>query len=198
MQVSRSPTARCTRTAATDESTPPERPQITRCLGPTTSRIRRDLRLHEVSRRPVRPSRADLEQEVAEDLTAARRVRHLGVKLHAEERPVGVLDRGDGRVVAGSGDPIPRRRDIHVVAVAHPDRRLFALAETLKETAALDPDAGAAVLPPVGLGDVAAAEMGEHLHTIAQPQHRRAEHRAARDPRSARRRHTPSWDRPRG
>ena len=40
MQVSRSPTARWTRTAATDESTPPERPQITRALGPTISLMR--------------------------------------------------------------------------------------------------------------------------------------------------------------
>ena len=40
MQVSWSPTARCTSAAATDESTPPESPQITRCSVPTSSRIR--------------------------------------------------------------------------------------------------------------------------------------------------------------
>ena len=40
MQVSRSPTARCTSTAATEESTPPESPQITRRSGPTISWIR--------------------------------------------------------------------------------------------------------------------------------------------------------------
>ncbi len=39
MQVSRSPTARCTSAAATDESTPPDRPQITRA-SPTSARIR--------------------------------------------------------------------------------------------------------------------------------------------------------------
>ena len=39
-QVSWSPTARCTSSAATDESTPPERPQIT-LPSPTCSRMRR-------------------------------------------------------------------------------------------------------------------------------------------------------------
>src|SRR5205807_9259625 len=41
MQVSRSPTARCTSAAATAESTPPDSPQIARFEEPTTSRIRR-------------------------------------------------------------------------------------------------------------------------------------------------------------
>ena len=39
MHVSRSPIARCTSTAATAESTPPERPQMARRFGPTSARI---------------------------------------------------------------------------------------------------------------------------------------------------------------
>ena len=42
---------------------------------------------------------------------------------------VGVLERGDGAVVARRGDPVARRRHVHVVAVAHPDRGLLAPAE---------------------------------------------------------------------
>src|SRR5438270_653060 len=40
MQASRSPIARCTRLAATAESTPPESPQIARRSGPTSVAIR--------------------------------------------------------------------------------------------------------------------------------------------------------------
>ena len=50
MQVNRSPTARWTRTAATDESTPPDRPQITRLAGPDHFLDAVDLGLDEVSR----------------------------------------------------------------------------------------------------------------------------------------------------
>ena len=104
MQVSRSPTARCTSTAATDESTPPDSPQITRWSGPTSSRIR-SISLS--TKWPgVQSGRdaADLEQEIVEDLAAPGRVRHLGMELHAEQRPLGVLERGHRAVVARRGD----------------------------------------------------------------------------------------------
>ena len=39
-QVSLSPMALCTSTAATDESTPPDRPRIALSVGPTCSRMR--------------------------------------------------------------------------------------------------------------------------------------------------------------
>ena len=51
-----------------------------------------DLGLDEVARRPVGRAAADLEEEVGEDLAAARRVRHLGMELHAEDRPLVVLE----------------------------------------------------------------------------------------------------------
>ena len=89
MQVSRSPTARCTSTAATDESTPPESPQITRASGPTSSRIRAISVSTKWPGVQSGVTAADLEQEVVEDLAAARRVRHLGMELHAEQRPLG-------------------------------------------------------------------------------------------------------------
>src|SRR5438552_16589323 len=43
--------------------------------------------LDEVAHRPASRAFADLVKEVAEDLLAARRVRHLGMKLHAVEWP---------------------------------------------------------------------------------------------------------------
>ena len=89
MQVSRSPTARCTSTAATEESTPPESPQITRLVGPTSSRIRATSVSTKCPGVQSGAAAADLEQEVVEDLAAPRRVRHLGMELDAEERPLG-------------------------------------------------------------------------------------------------------------
>ena len=175
MQVSRSPTARCTSTAATDESTPPDRPQITRALGPDHAPDPGDLGIDEVARGPVRHRAADLEQEVAEDLTAAGSVGHFGVELHAVQRPLLVLERGDRRVVARRGDAKPGRRHVHMVAVAHPDRGLLAPAEALEEPAAFDPDVGPAVLAPSGPADVPAREVGQHLHPVAEAQHRRAQ-----------------------
>ena len=148
MQVSRSPTARCTSTAATDESTPPESPQMTRRSGPTASR----MRAISVSTKcpgvqsAVQPQTSN--RKLLRISPPARRVRHLGVELHAEQRPRGVLEGGDRRVVAARGDPVPVGRDVHVVAVAHPDRRLLAPAEAAEQPPALDRHAGAAVLAP--------------------------------------------------
>ena len=59
--------------------------------------------------------------------------------------------------------------------MAHPHRCFLTLAEPLKQPAALDPNAGPAVLPPVGAGDVASAEVGEDLHAVAESEHRRAQ-----------------------
>ena len=95
-------------------------------IGPDQLADPGDLGLHEMPGRPVRGDAADLEQEVVEDLAAPRRVRHLGMELHAEQRPLGVLERRDGAVVARGGDAIPRRRHVHVVAMTHPDRGLLA------------------------------------------------------------------------
>ena len=175
MQVRRSPTARCTSTAATELSTPPERPQITRRVGAHQLADARDLALDEVPRRPVGRAAADLEEEVVEDLTAAWRVRHLGVELDPEERQLGVLDGRDGGVVAARGHLVARRRGVDVVAVAHPDRRLLAAAESAEQPSALDRDARPAVLPAIGPGHPAAGEMGQQLHAVAEAQHRRAE-----------------------
>jgi hypothetical protein len=97
MQVSRSPIALWISAAATDESTPPDRPQITRprgrpgrgCAPPPPRRT-----TPSTSRRQA----GDPEQEVAEQLGAARRVDHLGVELHAVDRRTGFANAAIGQL----------------------------------------------------------------------------------------------------
>ena len=68
---------------------------------------------------------ADFVQEILENLLAPRRVRHLRMKLHAIKRP---------RRVPGRRERTRRRRRqrheircqlMHLIAMAHPDRRLL-------------------------------------------------------------------------
>ena len=99
-QVSRSPTARCTSSAATEESTPPERPQITR-PSPTWAWTLRDLLGDHRLRRPLLLAAGDVAQEAGEDLGPVGRVDDLGVELDAVEAAVGHLAGGDRRAGAG-------------------------------------------------------------------------------------------------
>ena len=80
MQVSWSPIASWISTAATAESTPPERPQITLPL-PTCARIFAIAcsRKAPMVQSPVEAG--DLVDEIAEQLGAVRRVHDLGVEL---------------------------------------------------------------------------------------------------------------------
>ena len=69
--VSWSPTARCTSSAATDESTPPLRPQMTR-PSPTCVADARDLLLDDRRRRPRHVAAADVAEERLEDVLPVR------------------------------------------------------------------------------------------------------------------------------
>ena len=92
-QVSWSPMARCTRAAATAESTPPDSAHSTRAvadLGP--HRLQR--RLDDVGVGPQRAGPAHVEEEALEELLAPVGVDHLGVELHAVDVALGV---GQGR-----------------------------------------------------------------------------------------------------
>ena len=108
-----------------------------------------------------------------QDLSAPRGVRHLGVELHAVERLRGVLESRNGRIGARRGDPVARRRRIHVIPVAHPDRGLLPVAESVEQLPALDLDHRPAVLPAGGPFDLPAGEMGQQLHAVAEAEHRR-------------------------
>ena len=127
MQVSRSPIARWISAAATLESTPPERPQITRPSLPTWARIRATASSTNdaIDQSPAAPH--DAEQPVAEQLGAARRVHDLGVELHAVDLARGVREAAD--IVQLSLSAVwtkPGGKRVDVIAVRRPHRELFA------------------------------------------------------------------------
>ena len=107
-----------------------------------------DLVIDEMPGRPVGDATADVEQEVVQDLAAARRVRHLGVKQDAEDRLGLVLHARDGRIGAGGGDPEMRWWLVHPIAVARPHDGRRARLESGEEALVLtNRDLGAPVLP---------------------------------------------------
>ena len=93
-QVSLSPTALWTSSAATEESTPPERPQITR-PSPTWAWIFSTCSAITDCRRPLLLAAGDVAQEAGEDLGPVGGVDDLGVELDPVEAAVGRLAGGD-------------------------------------------------------------------------------------------------------
>ena len=118
-QVSWSPIARCTSSAATEESTPPERPQIT-VPSPTCARIRAICSSAIDAALQLRSAPQMSSRKRRQDLLAERRVDDLGVKLDRVDPALGVLERGDrgGRRGGELGEPSGGAAD--AVAVRHP------------------------------------------------------------------------------
>ena len=174
MQTSWSPTASCTSAAATAESTPPERPQITRAE-PTCSRMRATcsamtLPLFQSAGRP-----AALVQEVLDDPLTVVGVLDLGVPLHAVQAALVAAERGDRRggrrcehveAVGGLG---------HLVAVAHPHVLLGRLAGEQHAAVARERGIRRPVLAQAGVGDLAAERLRHHLEAVADAERRHAE-----------------------
>src|SRR5689334_14397827 len=123
-------------------------------------------------RRPVGSASADLEQEVVEDLSATRRVSHLGMELNAKERPASVLEGSNRGIDAGGGDTVARRRSIDVVAVTHPDGGFLSVSKSLKQAAPFNRDVGSAVLAAVCPRHLAPGQVGEQLHAVTESQDR--------------------------
>ena len=105
--------------ATTEESTPPDRPQITRPLAHAAANALDGL-AGEIAQLPRAVAMADRRQEVAQDLRAQRRVRHLGMELQAVDRQRAVLDGREGAGLGGGQRQkiVGDRRNL--VAVAHP------------------------------------------------------------------------------
>ena len=93
-QVSWSPIASWISTAATEESTPPERPQITLPVAHLGADAGHRLGA-EGGHGPVAAAAGDAVGEVAQDQRAARGVGDLRVELHAVEPPALVGDHRD-------------------------------------------------------------------------------------------------------
>ena len=133
-----------------------------------------DLVLDEVARRPVGRAAADREQEVVKDLTAPRRMSHLGVEQHAENGPGLVLQGGDRSVGARGGHAEVRGRLVELVAVARPHGDARLRLESLEQAPpARFPDhhLGAPVFPLAGWPHRAARQVRHQLHPVADAQH---------------------------
>ncbi len=132
----------------------------------------RGLALDEMACGPVRRAATDLEQEVGDDLAAAGRVGHLGMELYRMNRLGLMLEARHRRIGAGRRGHIARRRRIHVIAVAHPALDVFARRKPLEQPPAQHLHLGAAVFLPVGVHHLRSGQMGDHLHAVAEAQHR--------------------------
>ena len=127
-QVRRSPMARSTRTAATEESTPPERAADGMAFAHLFANGS-DRGLNELGWGPVGLGVADAEEEVAQQFGAARSVAHLGVKLHRPDVALRIGNAGDG--VGGfarsaknrEAVPAPRRRGTSTHPALRADQR---------------------------------------------------------------------------
>src|SRR5665213_1346555 len=117
MQVSWSPIASCSSTATTDESTTPDKPQTTRPL-PTWRRTR-----------SIAGAAGGAVGEGATQRRGMRRMRHLGMELHAVEAALLVGDGGEGRALADADDAEAGRQLVDEVAVAHPHLLARALSQ---------------------------------------------------------------------
>ena len=114
-----------TSAAATAESTPPDRPQITRRVGPTCSAMSATA---SSTNEPSSSRRAPQtpKQEVGQQLGAARRVHDLGMELHALELRRGVANAAAGQLALSPTSAKPGRQRVDAIAVRHPDRQLLA------------------------------------------------------------------------
>ena len=124
MHATCGPIARTSSAAATDESTPPDSPQMTRWL-PTRCRISATVCSMNDSDLPRPGAAADVVEEVVQDPAAVRRVADFRVKLQAEDRPAAMPDRGDGASFGRRQADEIAVDGLHLVAVAHPDHGVF-------------------------------------------------------------------------
>src|ERR1022692_1564407 len=76
---------------------------------------------HAMERIPIAPAIANAEQEVGQDLAAARGVHDFGMELHAVEAAGGRFDGGDGTSGGAAQDGEPGWHGADQIAMAHPD-----------------------------------------------------------------------------
>ena len=108
MHATCGPTALSSSAAVTDESTPPDRPQMTRSVADALPQFRHGL-LEERADLPQALAAADVVEEIVQDAAAVRRVADLGMELQAVDRPAAMPDGGD-RAGVGRGQRRRNRR----------------------------------------------------------------------------------------
>ena len=167
------PIARYNSAATTDESTPPDSPQITRAIADLLAQPL-DRFLGEFAQPPGAGAAANGGEKIGEDFRAPRRVRHFRMKLQAVDRQSAMLDRGD-RASAGLG----QRHEIagdgrHLIAVAHPD---FGFVGDPVEQIGVrhDPHMGPAIFAGRSAFDLPAQRLADQLHAVADAQHGNAQ-----------------------
>lgn len=167
------PIARESSAAVTDESTPPDSPQMTR-LFPTFSRMASICRSISEEMVPGSLAAADLVDEVRQQRRAELRVRHFRVELQTVDRPGVVTDRGRRAGVGrGQGDEV-FAEVADLVAVAHPRGELGR--HTIEERILfLDAADGMSELAGVAGRDLAAEGPADLLHAVADSQDRDAQ-----------------------
>ena len=177
MHESCGPIARYNSAATTDESTPPESPQITRSL-PTRSRTCAIVCSAKSPSRQVPRAAADVGEEIGEDRFAVRRVRHFRVKLQAVERPLAMLHRGDRARRRAAPAARSRRRRASTwspwliqtsVSLRHAGEQIVRFAASIDRA-----------MRPAELADrmalhAAAERLAHQLHAVADAEHRNAE-----------------------
>ena len=175
--VSRSPTARCTSRAATDESTPPDSPAD---HAPITDlgADRRDLLVDDRGGLQSRAA-AHVLEEGGEDLLAVRRVHDLGVELDAVQararhppprRPATRSTRRAAEKPGGASYP--------GVAVRHPARCSAGVPASRRPGSSRS--RSSARTPHLGALDAAAESEHQSLHAVADAEHRDASSSSAR------------------
>ena len=135
----------------------------------------RDGLLQVIAHRPVLAAAADAVDEVAVNLSAARRVDDFGVELKAEDAARAVFDDRVVAVLRGGDDGEILRELGELVAVGVPD--LERGREILEERAArvVDGEVALAVFALLAFLDLAAVEVREELHAVADAQDGHAE-----------------------
>ena len=164
MQVRRSPMARWTRTAATEESTPPERPQMA-WPSPTWARMRATVDSMKCSgvQSGVAPQ---MSKRKFEELRAVAGVGDLGVELHGPDAACRRWRCRRGRWRSG-GEVEAGGEGFGLVAVAHPDVEGAGQAAEERRFGDRTVDFGVAVLARGGGFDVAAEVVDDELQAVA-------------------------------
>ena len=133
----------------------------------------RNFRLDICARRPARLGLADAEEKIRNDLSAARRVRNLWMKLHCMDWLGRVTECGDWISFARCRGDVSVGRRLDVIAVTHPRRKMGRLVEALEQPFRFcDVYLRPTVLPSSSAFYVCAKDERNELHSVTNAKYR--------------------------